>query len=154
MNLTIIPSDRTVYVNSVSINELNLSTAGIPSDVHALQWDNVIGSIEFNDPNIDNQNITVLPDWANNCVAIWQTAYNNSQQPYVPTADDNKAIASSLLSQTDWTTIPDIADPAKSTPYLTNVNEFLTYRNSVRQYAINPVAGTINWPTVPNCVWA
>jgi hypothetical protein len=153
MKLTIIPSDKTVYVNSISFGNLNLTTANIPSNIHALQWDDVVGSIEFNDPNIDNQSITELPDWANTCVSIWQIAYDNSQQPYVPTTDDNKATASFLLSQTDWTTIPDVADPAKSTPYLSNVNDFLTYRNTVRQYAINPVSGTINWPTVPNCVW-
>ena len=154
MKLTIIPSDKTVYVNSISIGDLVLSTANIPVDVHALQWDEVAGSIEFIDKNIPNQSISELPAWANACVAIWQTAYDNSQKPYIPTADENKGMASALLSQTDWTTIPDVSDPTKSNPYLTNVNEFLTYRNAVRQYAINPISGTIDWPTVPTSVWA
>jgi len=154
MKLTIIPSDKTVYVNSISFGNLDLLTANIPASIHALQWDDVVGSIEFIDPNIDNQSIAELPDWANACVAIWQVAYNNSLLPYVPTADDNKANASFLLSQTDWTTIPDVADPTKSTPYLTNVDEFLTYRNAVRQYAINPIAGNIDWPIQPNPIWS
>lgn len=154
MKLTIIPSDKTVYVNSISFGNLDLLTANIPVGIHALQWDEIAGSIEFIDQSIPNQNITELPNWANACVAIWQVAYDASIQPYIPTADDNKAIASSLLSQTDWTTIPDVSDPTKSNPYLTNVNEFLVYRNEVRQYAINPVAGTITWPTQPSSIWS
>jgi hypothetical protein len=154
MKLTIIPSDKTVYVNSVAFSNLDLITAQIPVGIHALQWDEIAGSIEFIDKNAPNQNITELPNWASACVVIWQIAYDNSQKPYIPTADDNKAMAASLLSQTDWTTIPDVSDPTKSNPYLTNVNEFLVYRNAVRQYAINPVAGTIDWLVVPSSVWA
>jgi hypothetical protein len=154
MKLTIIPSDKCVYVNAVSFSDLDLITAKIPVDVHALQWDEVVGSIEFIDKTIPNQTVTELPDWANACVAIWQVAYDNSQKPYVPTANENKAMATNLLSDTDWATIPDVSDPTKSNPYLTNVNEFLIYRNAVRQYAINPVAGAIDWPVVPASVWA
>ena len=74
--------------------------------------------------------------------------------PYVPTAEDNKNTAVSLLSQTDWTTIPDVADPALSNPYLTNQAEFITFRNQVRPIAINPVAGNINFPTTPTAIWS
>lgn len=74
--------------------------------------------------------------------------------PYVPTAEDNKATAVNLLSQTDWTTIPDVADPALSNPYLTNQAEFITFRNQVRPMAINPVAGNLTWPTVPVATWS
>ena len=59
----------------------------------------------------------------------------------------------SKLQATDWTTIPDVSDPTKSNPYLSNVQDFVVYRNAVRQYAINPVAGDINWPTLPQEVW-
>ena len=72
----------------------------------------------------------------------------------VPSADYNKTIASKLLSDTDWTTISDVSDPAKSNPCLVNANEFLTYRNAVRQYAIYPVAGTIDWPITPVAIWS
>ena len=58
-----------------------------------------------------------------------------------------------LLQQTDWTTIPDVGDPTKANPYLANVVDFITYRNTVRQYAIYPVEGNINWPEVPAEVW-
>jgi len=63
-----------------------------------------------------------------------------------------KQQASALLYATDWTTIPDVADPANN-PYLTNQAEFLTYRQQLRQLAVNPVADPV-WPTVPTAQWS
>jgi hypothetical protein len=74
-------------------------------------------------------------------------------EPIPPTAEENKQTAMTRLQNTDWTTIPDVGDPTKSNPYLSNVQEFVVYRNAVRQYAINPVAGFIQWPTKPTEVW-
>ena len=149
MRLTIIPSDGAVYEDGKAY--LNLVWEGTPADVHALQWYDTYGNIEYDDGR-PNDPITVLPDWANNAMAAWTVA-NTPVPPTPPTAEDNKTTAAYLLQQTDWTTIPDVGDPTKSNPYLSNVNEFLVYRNAVRQYAINPVAGNINWPAVPNAVW-
>lgn len=73
--------------------------------------------------------------------------------PYVPTAEENKDTATSLLSATDWTTIADVGNPAMSNPYLANQAAFITYRNEVRQYAVYPVAGIIIWPILPTEVW-
>lgn len=74
--------------------------------------------------------------------------------PYIRTSEDNKQIAVDLLTQTDWTTIPDVADPALSDPYLTNQAEFITFRNQVRAIAINPVAGNIDFPVTPTAKWS
>jgi hypothetical protein len=74
--------------------------------------------------------------------------------PYVPTAEDNKNTAVNLLTQTDWTTIPDVADSALSNPYLTNQAEFITFRNQIRPIAINPVAGNLIWLSVPVAKWS
>lgn len=60
--------------------------------------------------------------------------------------------ASSLLFDTDWTTIPDVADPINS-PYLTNQAEFIAYRNQVRQLAVNPVVAPI-FPPKPSPIWS
>lgn len=73
--------------------------------------------------------------------------------PYVPTTDDNKQTAISLLQQTDWTTIADVGNPQMANPYLANQTDFIAYRNSVRQIALNPVAGNLDWPTLPDEVW-
>ena len=151
MKLTIIPADGAVGEDGVFYLELNLSSCAIPADVHALQWDGAAGSIEYNTP-VPNESITELPAWANCCMTKWTEA-NTPVPPAPPTAEQNKQTAVSKLQATDWTTIPDVGDPTKSNPYLSNVQDFVVYRNAVRQYAINPVAGTINWPTLPQEVW-
>jgi hypothetical protein len=85
--------------------------------------------------------------------------YNYVNQQFVAvsvpeiTAEENKNRAVEKLRVTDWTTVADVSDPTKSNPYLANAQEFISYRNLVRQYAINPVAGNINWPTKPIEVW-
>lgn len=73
--------------------------------------------------------------------------------PTPPTEGENKTTASHLLSATDWTTIADVSNAQLSNPYLGNQAEFITYRNAVRQYAVYPVAGNIDWPTVPTENW-
>lgn len=65
----------------------------------------------------------------------------------------NKAQASLLLSNTDWTAIPSIADPAQSDPYLANQAAFLAYRNELRKIAIDPPITVTEWPAPPVEVW-
>jgi hypothetical protein len=69
-------------------------------------------------------------------------------------ADKNacKKQASELLYETDWTTIPDVANPSDSNPYLTNQREFMTWRSEIRQLAVNPVVAPV-WPTQPTPQW-
>ena len=75
MKLTIIPSDSTVYVDNYSIGSLDLSF--VPSNIHALQWKNDLGWIEFveNDDFTKPQNETIneLPTWANGAYNAWLT---------------------------------------------------------------------------------
>jgi hypothetical protein len=98
-------------------------------------------------------NTTYGPQIYNQCVAgDWGTI-----APYIapiPTASQNKATATNLLTQTDWTTIPDVADSAISNPYLINASAFASYRSLVRQIAVNPTAGNLNWPTKPQEQWS
>jgi hypothetical protein len=150
MLLTIIPVDGNVKKDEVGYIDLDLSFCGIPSNVRALQWQETAGWLEFWDQQ--NENITALPSWVDCCLAAWTVA-NTPIPPSPPTAEGNKQIAISLLQQTDWTQIPSVSDPALSNPYLANKNAFDIYRNSVRQYALNPVAGDITWPTIPQEVW-
>jgi hypothetical protein len=149
MKLTIIPSDGAVYENEVCYSDLTWE--GTPVDVHALQWLDVAGWIEYNNGQ-PNEDITVLPDWANNAMAAWTVA-NTPAPPTPPTADENKITAVGLLQTTDWTQIPSVSDPSLSNPYLSNKLAFDQYRNEVRQVAVYPVAGEIIWPTLPVENW-
>lgn len=98
-------------------------------------------------------------DCADNVVAdeFWYNPDNQQIEanlpPAPPTAEFNKNRATELLQETDWTTIADLSDPNLSNPYLSNAKEFIDYRNIIRPYAINPVAGIINWPVQPQAVW-
>ena len=91
MRLTIIPIDQAVYVNG-DCRILNLASCAIPVDVHALQWYDVKGWIEFIQPDPftpkpDNQDITELPAWANCCVTKWQEWTPPAPLPSDPAAD-------------------------------------------------------------------
>lgn len=149
MQLTIIPSDGAVYENGVSY--IGLSWEGTPSNVHALQWDNGAGWLEFNDGS-PNEDITILPLWAGNAELAWTEA-NTPKPPEPPTVEQNKQTAMGLLSATDWVNQPDVRNPAVS-PHLVNGAEFDAYRLQVRQIAVYPVAGDLTWPILPTEVWA
>jgi hypothetical protein len=150
MLLTIIPVDGIVNKDGDVYTKLNLSSCAIPPNVRALQWQETKGWVEFWDQQ--NEDITSLPSWVDCCLAVWTVA-NTPIPPSPPTAEDNKQTAISLLQQTDWTIIPDVSDSTKSNPYLSNVADFVIYRNAIRQYAVNSVAGDITWPTMPQEIW-
>jgi hypothetical protein len=79
MRLTIIPVDGAVYVDGVSYSDLDLSF--VPANVHALQWYDTYGELEFKRSFVDgqivhpaNQTINELPEWANTAQTKWNAA--------------------------------------------------------------------------------
>jgi hypothetical protein len=64
-----------------------------------------------------------------------------------------KSEATSILSQTDWTSIPDVGSSTASNPYLVNQAAFIAYRSQIRALAVNPVTNPI-WPTPPTEQWS
>lgn len=77
-----------------------------------------------------------------------QIQYNKDQL-----AQQNKATGKQLLSDTDWTAIPSVADPEQSNPYLTNQPEFFAYRSAVRDIVLNPTYDAV-FPEQPVEVWS
>ena len=151
MKLTIIPLDGAVYKNDISY--LSLSWEGTPLNIHALQWKDSKGWIEFKD-GLPNEDIDSLPDWVFNAIAAWQQAYDEEhKEPLPPSAKENKGQASILLQDTDWTTASDISNPLLSNPYLANQEEFITYRNIIRQIAVYPTDGYLTWQEKPKAIW-
>lgn len=147
MKLTIIPVDGSVGEDGKFYINLDLASCNIPSDVHALQWDGMAGSIEFNTP-IPNQDITTLPNWAIACSTLWDAKDYEEKHPPAPTPEqiiaENKQKAESLLAESDWAALPDVP--------LQNKAQWETYRAELRQIAIIP---TLNptWPTKPEEIW-
>jgi hypothetical protein len=64
----------------------------------------------------------------------------------------NAQTAVGILNSTDWTTIADIGLP-EANPRLSNQDQFIAYRQVIRQIAVYPPAGEIVWPTPPTEVW-
>jgi len=76
MRVVIIKSTNTVLKDGLSIDNLDLSSCGLPSNLWALQWNEKGGEkghIEYDDPLVQNEDITELPSWANSCLTVYQT---------------------------------------------------------------------------------
>jgi len=71
----------------------------------------------------------------------------------VPTAEENKATAMSLLAATDWVNQPDVTNP-DITPHLLNHAAFITYRSQIRAIAVSPTEGNLDWPIKPDEEWS
>ena len=149
MKISIIPIDGTVCEDGICY--IHLTWEDTPTDVHALQWQDESGWIEYNDGK-PNEDIIDLPDWVANALDAWTEA-NTPPAPTIATAEDNKARAMFILEETDWTTTADVGNAQMSNPYLANQAEFIAFRSAVRQYAIYPVAGDIAWPVLPTENW-
>lgn len=86
------------------------------------------------------------------------TGYTWILLEYVPppapaTASENAATANAILSATDWTALPSVGDPFQSNPYLVNQEEWITFRSKIRNIAVNPVEGNLDW-TQPQELWS
>jgi hypothetical protein len=64
----------------------------------------------------------------------------------------NAQTAVGILNSTDWTTIADIG-LLTANPRLSNQDQFIAYRQVIRQIAVYPPAGEVVWATPPTEVW-
>lgn len=134
-----------VYIDQNSLCNLPLN---IPEGIESLNWfDNSYGEIFKFDGTVEK--ITVFPAWAQKCVDIY-----NMSLPPVPEPPTLAELASGDLYATDWTTIPDITDPAKCTPTLTNQADFLQYRNQLRAIALGLQGALTQLPPKPTAKWS
>ena len=68
------------------------------------------------------------------------------------TSDNNRADAEKKLLATDWVNQPDYTDP-NNPPYLSNKDEFIAYRSSLRLIMVDAPEGDLDWPVEPTPVW-
>ena len=64
----------------------------------------------------------------------------------------NRSKARQLLTETDWTSLPDVADQSAH-PHLVNTTDFYSYRNTLRTIAVNPTV-QVEWPKRPVEQWS
>ena len=137
MTIVIAKLTDSVFKDGNTILNLGLT---IPEGVVDLYWFGTTGWID-SDIRTD---ITELPQWANDCIAKYEKALPIPPVPPTPTEVCYNT-ACTLLSETDWTQIPNST--------LVNVAAFATYREQVRQYAINPIANP-TWTVKPTEQWS
>ena len=105
----------------------------------------------FESPIIAVQSDTAGPGWT------YVDGQFIAPTPPTPTPEELivqcKTTATSILNATDWTSIADVGDPTKANPYLINQAEFISYRSTIRNYAVNPVTDPV-WPTQPTEQWS
>lgn len=78
----------------------------------------------------------------------------NDQESVIPTAEENRQLALTLLAESDWAVLSDVqTQAALMTPYLLNKEDFIIYRAYLRQIAVYPEPGFLFWPTKPEEKW-
>jgi hypothetical protein len=152
MKITIAPIDKTIVIDGNSLIDIKQDLSWIPSDIHAVQWFNDHGWIEYVD-NRNNLEITEL--------GIYEQAiidYNNEIKRIEDEILAQEAsrdywvhlrfIRNDLLTQSDWTQLPD--SPLSTEKQL----EWIFYRNNLRNLPDNiedpkPLALNLNHPSWP-----
>ena len=139
MKITIIPTDSTVYVDNLSYDNLVLSN--IPLNVHALQWDENKGHIEYTDYTVEQ--ITVLPEWASDAVVTWDKANEVANLPpqteTTTLSNEDKMLRlrferDKRIAASDWVELPSVVALHDSTW----VSAWAVYRQALRDLPNQP----------------
>lgn len=138
MKISIIVEDKFVSVDGVPFS--NLIWEGTPDDVHALQWKNDSGWIEYIDKSKVNEVIDELPVWAQNAYNCWLNKYNEPPE-LLPTIEQNIHSAKDMINRVSWIHDKDILEPREGAYILQNRDVFEEFINKMNDFIDNPSAG-------------
>lgn len=155
MKLTIIPSDKTIGIDNNFLLNIKENLSWIPSNIHAVQWYETWGEIEYNDgtPNKKIEELGIyeqaIEDYQNEIQRIEdETIAKENARDYW---EELRKKRNSNLQQCDWTQIPDapLSDTQKT--------EWQNYRLLLRNLPENiqdPKSLVLDslhsdWPTQP-----
>lgn len=96
MNLTIIVPDKTIVVDGNGLFGINTDMSWIPENVHAVQWYDTWGEVEYND-GTSNERIEEL--------GIYNQAVTDLQNAQQSIADEEARIQYEWEWNRDWTTL-------------------------------------------------
>lgn len=161
MRLTIIPEDKVIIINNQTLFNIKQDLSWIPDGIHAIQWYDDHGEIEYDDVKTPNEKIKELGIFEQ---AI--TDYNNElkrleeekirqQEEYEASIDywkELKYIKNGLLNNSDWTQLPDVPLTEEKK------EEWRIYREQLRQLSdkiSDPKPMVLNpkhpdWPILPS----
>jgi len=116
-----------------------------------LPYDSTTQCLESCDPYIQIDDPIQPLNWVYT-IKVAQLTPEQIQSMQDTQATANQKTASDLLYQTDWATIPDVVNTANN-PYLTNQADFIAYRNTIRNIAVNPTWDAV-FPEQPVAKWS
>lgn len=137
MRLTLIPSDKFVSIDGEKLLKIEQDFSWIPENVHAVQWYDTWGEVEYNDGThnlkIDELGIfeQAVTDHANEKQRILdEEAAREAARDYM---EELRFIRNRRLSDCDWTQAADspLSDTKKA--------EWATYRQELRDLTENVV---------------
>lgn len=161
MKVAIVPDDRIIVINGIPLN----FDYDISNDIHAVHWDGTIGEVEYKSPGKPNEKITDFGDYqylvdsyfsedqrirdeeasalaaeeaemAERAAAL--AAYENSWE-YI------RSVRNILLSECDWTQLPDVRLTAGE------IGEWKQYREELRDITTSFVKPSdVDWPLPPS----
>ena len=151
MQLTIVPSDKQIIKDGIGVKEIQQDLSWIPSNVHAVHWDDTSGEIEYTDK--DNEVISeigiysqAVTDHANEIKRL------EDLEAAIPWTDLFKQRRNDLLLCCDWTQGTDAPITAEKK------EEWKVYRQKLRDLPANITANPKDlfkspvhseWPTQP-----
>ena len=156
MRLTIIPSDKAIGIDGEFFLNIGEDLSWIPSNVHALQWYDTWGEVEFNNgsPNEKIEELGIY-EQAVQTVEDEKVRLENERLAEEAARDywsELRSIRDNLLSQCDWTQSPDspLSEAKKE--------EWRLYRQALRDLpdtVTDPKPLVIDrnhssWPVAPN----
>lgn len=153
MRITIVPDDQFVSKDSVGYHGIDMTN--LDPTIHAVQWFDTEGWIEYKEywdskekkiVKPENKIIDNIDDFQTQLDEWDQADYNAHHPEVVPnTKELNVVIAKQKLIDSDWSQLPDVK--------ISNVEEFSTYRQWLRDFISSPQEGNIDWPLEPEPVW-
>lgn len=149
MRLIIVREDKYVSIDGVGYHDMDMSS--IPSNIHAVQWYDDEGEIEYitikGTSREPNKRITSLDDFQT-IISLWEQTDQQKKivsAPQPPTIEDNLITAKGKLNETDYAVLPDVK--------IVNLDQFIEYREWLRNFLFDPKGGIIDWPIKPQPVW-
>ena len=135
MKLTIIPDGKIIGIGGTFYENVQQDLSWIPSNVHAVQWSDSSGEIEYND-GTPNQIISELGIYSQA-----QTDYNNETQRVAVARDyweELRTKRNQLLAETDYLALSDVTLSTDMRTYLQALRDLPANTSD----ATNPVCPT------------
>ena len=161
MKLTVVPSDKTIIIDTEGVVCSNVDLSWIPTDVHAMHWDSSTnkGHVEYTTVDKWNDEITAIGIWQQAVTdhANEKTAQANAKEAARDHLGEVKRYRDIMLYNSDWTQGND--SPLSSS----KKTEWATYRQALRDLPATIAADSnltakaladnhshSSWPTKPS----